>query len=83
MILTQSAFYFICVEIQRKQMAESDQMEQPLPTIEHFSAIKRDDAGPDMILPKDPALVHTPPPRVPTGIIKDQQNSSGKKDLTW
>jgi cytoplasmic tRNA 2-thiolation protein 1 len=59
-------------------------MNQPLPTIEHFSAIKRDDAAPDMILPKDPALVHTPPPRVPTGIINDQQKQqNGKKDLTW
>ncbi|CAO3593277.1 unnamed protein product [Absidia cylindrospora] len=67
----------------RKQMAESNQMDQPLPTIEHFSAIKRDDAGPDMILPRDPALVYTPPPRVPTGMIKDQQNSTGKKDLSW
>ncbi|KAI8097186.1 cytoplasmic tRNA 2-thiolation protein 1 [Halteromyces radiatus] len=67
----------------RKQIAESNQPDQPLPTIQHFSTIKRDNASPDMILPKDPALVHTPPPRVPTGIIDDQQKPTGKKDLSW
>lgn len=64
-------------------MADSENMKQPLPSIQHFSEIKRDDASPDMILPKDPSLVHTPPPRVPTGIIDDQKKQSEKKDLSW
>ncbi|CAO3623469.1 unnamed protein product [Cunninghamella blakesleeana] len=67
----------------RKQLADSENMKQPLPSIQHFSEIKRDDASPDMILPKDPSLVHTPPPRVPTGIIDNQKKQTEKKDLSW
>ncbi|ORX47982.1 cytoplasmic tRNA 2-thiolation protein 1 [Hesseltinella vesiculosa] len=66
----------------RKQMTE-EKMAKPLPNVQHFSEIKQDDASPDMILPKDPSLVYTPPPRQPTGLISEQHPSETKKDLSW
>ncbi|KAI8067470.1 cytoplasmic tRNA 2-thiolation protein 1 [Gongronella butleri] len=65
----------------RKQMTDENKS-MALPTIQHFSEIKQDAASPDMIMPKDPALVHTPPPRQPTHLL-DGNAKKGKKDLSW
>ncbi|ORY91049.1 cytoplasmic tRNA 2-thiolation protein 1 [Syncephalastrum racemosum] len=47
--------------------------------VQHFSEIKRDTEIPAVVQPRDPALVHTPPPRTPQA--KDLIDK--KKDLTW
>ncbi|KAI9317570.1 cytoplasmic tRNA 2-thiolation protein 1 [Dichotomocladium elegans] len=51
-------------------------------TVQHFSQIERDAAFPEVVQPRDPALVNTPPPRMPTHLLPNDTASS-KKDLTW
>ncbi|KAI7847896.1 cytoplasmic tRNA 2-thiolation protein 1 [Circinella umbellata] len=50
-------------------------------TVQHFSKIERDTTIAP-IKPRDPSLVNTPPPRVPTHILDDSTKSE-KKDLSW
>ncbi|KAI7866975.1 cytoplasmic tRNA 2-thiolation protein 1 [Spinellus fusiger] len=63
----------------RKQMEGAPPQELPS-VVQHFSQIKRDDSAPDIIQPRDPATVNTPPPRMPTGILPV---APPKKDLNW
>lgn len=58
----------------------ADQAAPARKTVQHFSEIQRDTSIPQVIKPRDPATVNTPPPRVPTHILDD---SPAKKDLTW
>lgn len=59
----------------------ADQAAPARKTVQHFSEIQRDTSIPQVIKPRDPATVNTPPPRVPTHILND--DSPTKKDLTW
>ncbi|KAJ8654743.1 cytoplasmic tRNA 2-thiolation protein 1 [Lichtheimia ornata] len=59
----------------------ADQAAPARKTVQHFSEIQRDTSIPQVIKPRDPAMVNTPPPRVPTHILND--DSPTKKDLTW
>ncbi|KAI9016440.1 cytoplasmic tRNA 2-thiolation protein 1 [Phycomyces nitens] len=62
----------------RKQLAESEQKELPN-VVQHFSQIQRDSDAPDIIQPRDPSTVYTPPPRMPTGVL----DPPAKKTLDW
>ncbi|KAI7874687.1 cytoplasmic tRNA 2-thiolation protein 1 [Lichtheimia hyalospora FSU 10163] len=59
----------------------ADQAAPARKAVQHFSEIQRDTSIPQVVKPRDPALVNTPPPRVPTHILHD--DSATKKDLTW
>ncbi|KAL7316526.1 cytosolic thiouridylase subunit Ctu1 [Mucor circinelloides] len=49
--------------------------------VTHFSEIQRDEDQPQLVQPKNPEDVYTPPPRVPGGILHDANLQ--KKDVSW
>lgn len=49
--------------------------------VTHFSKIQRDEDQPQLVQPKNPEDVYTPPPRVPGGILHDANLQ--KKDVSW
>lgn len=49
--------------------------------VKHFSEIKVEEKELEMIQPRDPKEVYTPPPRVPGGILHDAKLD--KKDMAW
>ncbi|KAI8882622.1 cytoplasmic tRNA 2-thiolation protein 1 [Backusella circina FSU 941] len=66
----------------RRELAEmKEKDDKPLPKVQHFSEIKRDEDFPQLVQPRDPKEVYTPPPRVPGGILHDARLE--KKDINW
>jgi cytoplasmic tRNA 2-thiolation protein 1 len=65
----------------REQIANAPPVSEAARKVQHFSEIKRDEDQPELVQPKDPKDVYTPPPRVPGGILHDAKID--KRDVTW
>lgn len=65
----------------REQIANAPPVADTVHKVQHFSEIKRDEDQPQLVQPKDPKDVYTPPPRVPGGILHDA--NLDKRDVTW
>ncbi|KAG2205800.1 cytoplasmic tRNA 2-thiolation protein 1 [Mucor mucedo] len=66
---------------QREEIAKAPPVAENVRKVQHFSEIQRDEDQPQLVQPKDPKDVYTPPPRVPGGILHDA--NLDKRDVTW
>lgn len=66
---------------QKEQIEKAGTLDDSVLKVKHFSEIKVEDSELELIKPRDPKDVYTPPPRVPGGILHDAKLE--KKDATW